>query len=303
MNSKPIIAFFSCCFIAGCTAESPETDSELGSTKTPVSTLSKSKPWVGDARGYIASADPTTDRIALFVRIGTLLAAAHVYRIRAQDALSIRNPSDEQTIAAHSKVAAALDDALLASISDIEPLIQQKMRESKQQFALQDLVLELSGDQQISDIVNGDRAQRDKQIAARQKVFALFDRIHSAVLAFFPSRHEYLLASSALIRQAGDKAALAISANGVIVNVDLLKEATELIDRSMKLNPKNVTFCESQRLAMRAHKDAINELLNKMVPLKIGAKLSVTASDVYRLADQAQTAGERLPIKDSEECR
>jgi hypothetical protein len=96
--------------------------------------------------------------------------------------------------------------------------------------------------------------------------------------------------------------AVAVSANGVILNVDLLKEASELIDRSTKLDPRNVSYCDSQRLPMRLHKDSINQLLDKMVPLAIGEKLEVTASDVYGLAKQAQIAGERFPIKDSAKC-
>ncbi|MBL4672166.1 MAG: hypothetical protein JKX81_07880 [Arenicella sp.] len=290
-----------CILASGCGADSEEISSTGGSEKK--SSISNTKQWEGVADGYISTGEPTTDRIELFVRIGKLLAAAHVYRSRAEEFLSVRDPSLEQISTAKFRVAGALDDELLISIAAIEPVIQAKMIESKQQFALHGLLLELSDNQQISDIINGDRAQRDKQLAARQKVFVLYDRIHSAVLAFFPSRHEYLLASSALIRQAGDKAAVAVSANGVILNVELLKEASELIDRSIKLDPRNVSFCDSQRLPMRTHKDSIDELLNKMVPLKLGEKLKATASDIYRLAKQAQIAGERFPIKDSSECQ
>jgi hypothetical protein len=307
MSLKSIAALFLMSILASaCGADSeeisPTVDTKLASTSERVSSISKAKQWQGMADGYISTGEPTTDRIELFVRIGTLLAAAHVYRSRSEEFLSVRDPSLEQINTAKARVAAALDDELLASIAAIKPVIQAKMNQSKQQFALHGLLLALSEDQQISDITNGDRAQRDKQLAARQKVLALYDRVHSAVLAFFPSRHEFLLASSALIRQAGHKTAEAVSENGVILNVDLLKEASELIHRSMKLDPKNVSFCDSQRLPMRIHKDSINQLLDKMVPLQLGEKLNVTASDVYRLAKQAQTAGERLPVKDSSEC-
>lgn len=290
-----------CVFASGCGADSEENSSTVDSEQK--SPIGKAKQWQGIADGYISTGEPMTDRIELFVRIGRLLAASHVYRSRSEEFLSVRDPSLEQINTAKARVAAALDDELLTSIAAIEPVIQTKMNQSKQQFAMHGLLLELSDDQQISDVINGDLAQRDKQLAARQKVLALYDRIHSAVLAFFPSRHEYLLASSALIRQAGDKAAVAISANGVILDVDLLKEASELIYRSMKLDPRNVSFCDSQRLPMRTHKDSINQLLDQMVPLQLGGKLKVTASDVYHLAKQAQTAGERFPIKDSSECQ
>jgi hypothetical protein len=306
LSFKSLVMLVLVCILASaCGAESEEISSTVDAEKKSPnkSAIGSTKQWQGSADGYISTGDPTTDRIELFMRIGRLLAAAHVYRSRSEEFLSVRDPSLEQINSAKARVAAALDDELLASIAAIEPLIQAKMNQSKQQFALHGLLLELSDDQQISDITNGDRAQRDTQFAARQKVMALYDRIHSAVLAFFPSRHEFLLASSALIRQAGDKMALAVSANGVILNVDLLKEASELIDRSQKLDPKNVSFCDSQRLPMRIHKDSINQLLDQMVPLKLGEKLKVTASDVYRLAKQSQAAGERLPVKDSSECQ
>lgn len=293
--------FFFCISLSACGGDSEENSSTVGSEKK--SPISNAKQWKGSADGYISSGEPATDRIELFVRIGRLLAAAHVYRSRAEEFLSVRDPSLEQINAAKARVSDALNDELLNSIAAIEPVIQAKMNQSNQQFALHSLLLELRDELQIADIVNGDRAQRDTQLVARQKVMALYDRIHSAVLAFFPSRHEYLLASSTLIREAGDKMAVAVSANGVILNLDLLKEASELIDRSTKLDPRNVSFCDSQRLPMRLHKDSINQLLDKMVPLQLGEKLNVTASDVYRLAKQAQIAGERFPIKDSSECQ
>ncbi len=293
--------FFVCISLSACGGDSEENSSTVGSEKK--SPISKAKQWKGSADGYISIGEPATDRIELFVRIGRLLAAAHVYRSRAEEFLSVRDPSLEQINTAKARVLAALDDELRNSIAAIEPVIEEKMNQSNQQFALYGLLLELREEQQIADILNGDRGQRDKQLAARQKVLALYDRIHSAALAFFPSRHEYLLASSALIREAGDKTALAVSAGGVILNVDLLKEASELIDRSTKLDPRSVSFCDSQRLPMRLHKDSINQLLDQMVPLQLGEKLKVTASDVYRLAKQAQTAGERFPVKDSSECQ
>jgi hypothetical protein len=293
--------FFVCISLSACGGGSEENSSTVGSGKK--SPISNAKQWKGSADGYISIGDPATDRIELLVRIGRLLAAAHVYRSRAEEFLSVRDPSLEQINTAKARVADTLNDELLNSIAAIAPVIEEKMNQSNQPFALHGLLLELREEQQIADILNADRGQRDKQLAARQKVLALYDRVHSAVLAFFPSRHEYLLASSALIREAGDKAAVAVSENGVILNVDLLKEASELIDRSTKLDPRNVSFCDSQRLPMRLHKDSINQLLDKMVPLQLGEKLNVTASDVYGLAKQAQTAGERFPIKDSSECQ
>ncbi|MFT6097882.1 MAG: hypothetical protein ACJAYF_000416 [Arenicella sp.] len=293
--------FFVCISLSACGGGSEENSSTVGSEeKTPISNV---KQWKGLADGYISIGDPATDRIELLVRIGRLLAASHVYRSRAEEFLSVRDPSLEQINTAKARVADTLNDELLNSIAAIAPVIEEKMNQSNQPFALHGLLLELREEQQIADILNADRGQRDKQLAARQKVLALYDRVHSAVLAFFPSRHEYLLASSALIREAGDKAAVAVSENGVILNVDLLKEASELIDRSTKLDPRNVSFCDSQRLPMRLHKDSINQLLDKMVPLQLGEKLNVTASDVYGLAKQAQTAGVRFPIKDSSECQ
>lgn len=290
-----------CSLISGCGADSKETNGSETSIKESVNTT-KAKAWKGVAEGYVSTGLPSTDRIELFVRIGNLLSAAHEYRNRAEAALSERNPNEEQINAAHEYVAAAFSDELVRSTLAIEPVIQAKMQEVSQEFGLHGLLLELVNEQQISDLINGDRAQRDKQSAARQKIMALYGRVHAAVLAFFPSRREYLLASSALIRHAGDKIAVGVSENGVILDVDLVRQASTLIYRSMKLNPKNVSFCESQRLAVSTHKDSINRLLDQMVPLKLGEKISITASDVYGLAKQAQTAGQGLPVTDSQKC-
>ena len=58
--------------------------------------------------------------------------------------------------------------------------------------------------------------------------------------------------------------------------------------QSIKLNPKNVTYCDSQRLPLRVLKKGITDVINKMSPNRLGQKLTVTATDVYALTNQTQ---------------
>jgi hypothetical protein len=285
---------FVCGLVYACGSDSQANDSQASMAKAEV--------WNGTADGYVGPGVHTNDRIELFIRLGRVLAAVYAYNGRADQFRRERNQNAEQIAAAHARVAALLNKDILASYADIHPLIAQKMSKTRQPSSLQSMLVRLTQDQQISDIINGDRTQRDRQQIAKRNALDTLSRIPSVVIEFFPSRHEYLLASSALIREAGDKVAIAVSADGVVLDTDLLQEASALMDRSLKLNPRNVSYCDAQRLPMRAHKDALNTLLDKMVPIELGITLSVTAGDVYSLAKQAQLAGERFPVTDSSKC-
>ncbi|WP_189399826.1 hypothetical protein [Arenicella chitinivorans] len=292
--------------IAGCGAESNESDAgvlsgQLAEMQSTTS-ITNTSAWNGVPSGYISDGDPKSDRTELFVRFGQILAATTVYRRRAEGFRPRTTPAPEQMQKQIAHVAAAIDDQVRASSAAIAPVIEAKMHEVKQTFMIHDLLLGLTQEQQLQDLLNQDRSKRDVQQKARQNIFDLQSRLYSAIVAFFPSRHEFMLASSALIREAGDKMATAVSSEGVIVDIDLLEQAYSLIDLSVKLDPKNVTFCESQRAPIRNHKSAIDELLSAMVPLVQGQKIKVTASEAYELAARAQAIGEGFPKKDSNQC-
>lgn len=308
MNLKLIITLIAVGLLsAACGSDSqepPSNDLSHGSVDTlpKVDSVRKAKPWSGSAVGYVHSSESTDDRIELFIRLGRLLGAASTYNHRAGEMRSL-NASDGESIAAgHAYLATLFNQALLNSYSAVEPMVQAYNKNNNTSLDIQSTLLGLNDPQQIVDVSSGDRSKRDQQYAANQKVQLVSSRIRDAVIAFFPSRHEYLLASSALIREAGDKVAFAVSADGVVLSTNLLWEAYALIDRSIKLDPGNISYCDAQRIPISAHKKAIDDLLNKMVPNQLGQKLTVTATDVYQLAEQAHAAGERFPITDSEGC-
>lgn len=264
--------------------------------------IEKAESWRGSAAGYTHASEADNDRIQLFIGFGQLLGGASLYKMRARELVSLRNADDESIRAGHAAIAAIFNDALLAQYAKVDPLVQAQAISAGTPLDIQSVLSELTDPQQIIDISDGDRSRRDQQLAAKQKVQLLSSRIRDAVLSFFPSRHEYLLASSAVIRKAGDKVAMAVSADGVILNSSLLWDAYSMIDQTVKLDPKNISYCDAQRLPIKAHKKAIDDLLNQMVPNELGNKLQVTATDVYKLAEQALAAGERFPLKDSGGC-
>lgn len=264
--------------------------------------LANSEPWNGEALGYVHAATSPADRIELFIRFGRLLSAATNYRRSADEVRRLREPDAATIRTEQERMAAIINQDLLLMYAAIDPVVQAKAKTTKTTLDIQSALVALTDPQQIRDVINGDRKDRDTQYAANQKVHLLSSRVGEAVLAFFPSRHEFLLASSTLIREAGDIMAVAVSADGVIVNTDLLWQAYTLMNQSMKLDPKNVTYCDAQRLPMRAHKDAVGALLDQMVPIQLGQRLKVTATDAYLLADQAQKTGMQFPETDSGKC-
>jgi hypothetical protein len=222
--------------------------------------------------------------------------------MRASEMRRLRNPDAESINAGHVALASIFNQKLIDQYAQLDPLVQANAQKTNTPLDIQSVLTALTDPQQIIDISNNDRSKSEQQYAANQKVHILTSRTRDAVMSFFPSRHEYLLASSALIRGAGDKVAIALSADGVILNSNLLWDAYAMIDQTVKLDPKNISYCDAQRLPIKAHKKAIDKLLNQMVPNQLGNKLGVTASDVYELAEQAHTAGKRFPVNDSDGC-
>lgn len=280
--------------------------SEFDTSEMSSKSTAKRKPWSGSAQGYIHTATGENDRIELFIRFGRLLGATSLYAQRVRDYHSLRNTDAEllNTLLSDGRenVTAIFNPQLLASYAEFDPMVQAKAKELDIPLDIQSAITTLADQQHINDLLDRDRANRESQSAANRKTALVASRVRDAVLAFFPSRHEYLLASSALIREAGDKIATAVAADGVIVNTDLFGEAYSLIDWSYKLNPKNVTYCNAQRLSMRTHKKAVDNLMDKMVPNQLGQKLTITATDVYQLALNAHEAGKRFAVTDSVEC-
>lgn len=274
----------------------------VSSSSSNVESLAKAKPWRGSPAGYVHSAQDADDRIQLFIAFGKLMGAATAYHERAGEMRRMNSISAEQKAAGHTYLATLFDSELLDSYQAVDPMLQTYNKSNNKSLDIQSTLIGLNEAQQIADISNGDRNRREEQYAAQQKVLLVSSRVRDAVLAFFPSRHEYLLASSALIREAGDKVALAVSASGVILHPELLGEASALIDRSVKLNPGNVLYCDAQRVPMTDHKKAINTLLDSMVPNRLGQKLTITASDVYKLAAQAHQSGKGFPLRDGSNC-
>jgi len=308
MYLKIIISLLIVCVL--CSACGSESNDNQVSVDASASTanqdeaviIPKGEPWRGTAAGYVHESKSDDDRIQLFIRFGQLLGGASLYNMRASELQRVYKPNAEAISAGHASLASIFNEELLDSYQKVDPLVQANAKQHNSPLDIQSVLTALAEPQQIIDVSNGDRSLRDQQYAANQKVHLLTSRVRDAVLSFFPSRHEYLLASSALIREAGDKVAVAVSAEGVILNSNLLWDAYTTIDQTIKLDPKNISYCDAQRLPIKAHKKAIDELLNQMVPNKLGNTLGITASDVYELAEQAHVAGKGFPADDNEGC-
>lgn len=286
---------------AACGSDSQEPPVN-DSSQHRATAASNSKPWRGSAAGYVHRNESKDDRIELFIQFGRLLGAASAYIHHANEMRNLNALDSDAITDGHTYLATLFNQSLLTSYGAVEPMVQAYNKKHNTSLDVKSTLAGLNDSQQIIDVSSGDRSRRDQQYAANQKAQLVSSRIRDAVIAFFPSRHEYLLASSALLRDAGNKVAVAVSADGTILNPNLLWEAYAMIDKTVKLDPKNVTYCDAQRLPIRAHKKAIDDLLNQMVPNQLGHKLAVTATDVYELAEQAHVAGKRFPMKDGKGC-
>ncbi len=308
MNTNSIILIILLGFICSACSDNPDAESNLMETNPvtdkPQDAVNKQQGdvWHGPAFGYVHENGPSADRIELFIHFGQLLGAVSLYNMRASEMRRVREPSAESISNGHSSIASIFNNSLLKHNQRLDAMIQDHARKTNTLLDIHGALAGLNDTQQIIDISSGDRNKRDQQYAANQKLLLVSSRVRDAVLAFFPSRREYLLASSALIRRAADKVAIAVSAQGVIMDSNMLWDAYTIIDQTVKLDPKHLSFCDEQRLPIKAHKESIDVLLYKMVPNAIGETITITATEVYALANQAQEYGERFKVDGQEFC-
>lgn len=308
MNKNSIILILLLGFTSSACSDNPDAESNVKAanlvTDKPQEAGNKQQgdDWHGPAFGYVHENGSSADRIELFIHFGQLLGAVSLYNMRAGEMRRVREPSADSISNGHSSIASIFNDSLLEHNQRLDSMVQRHARKTNTVLDIQDTLAGLNDNQQIIDISNGDRDRRDQQYAANQKVLLVSSRVLDAVISFYPSRREYLLASSALIRQAADKVAIAVSAKGIITNSSLLWDAYTMIDQTVKLDPKHVSYCDAQRQPIKAHKKAIDDLLKKMVPNTIGETITITATEVYALADQAQKYAERFTIDGREFC-
>ncbi len=308
MNKHSIILLLLVGFTCSACSDTPATKPSVEGTN-----LIEAKPreavntrqddvWTGTASGYVHNNDSSADRIELFIHFGQLLGAVSLYNMRAGEMRRVRDPSSESISNGHSAIASIFNNTLLEHNQRLDSMVQDHSKKTNTALDIRGALAGLNDTQQIIDISNGDRNRRDQQYTANQKVLLVSSRVRDAVLSFYPSRREYLLASSALIRQAADKVAIAVSGKGLITNSNLLWDAYTIIDQTIKLDPKHISYCEAQRRPIKTHKKAIDDLLSNMVPNKVGETITVTATEVYALADQAQKYAESFNIDGREFC-
>jgi hypothetical protein len=254
------------------------------------------EPWQGEARGYVVS-DEENNRITITVRLGQILSAVGLYNNTGAQVGRI-------TIDDVSELAAIR--LLLTSMVNAEQLNLYKSIQSnfsdKDNERIIELLSQLAKPEIIANFTSPGYENRDLRASVSTSIRQLNTRIEAVLDKFYPSRHEYLLGSSALLREAGGMVAGSVAADGRVRDVGLLLKASSLIRSSKSLNPSRVNYCDAQRIPLDQHREAIYELADSLYARDIGDVIAVTATQVYALAERAQVAAGKFPIRDTEKC-
>ena len=180
--------------------------------------------------------------------------------------------------------------------------IQNNFSEKDNQRVIELLTL-LSSSMSIEDFTSPGYENRSLRDSVNTSLRQLGVRIDTILDKFYPSRHEYLLASSALISEAGDMVVKSVSSDGQVLDVGLVRKSSSLIRSTRDLNPSRISYCDSQSVPISDHRDAVSELAEELMAKSYGHPNDVTATDVFALAANAQAAGEKFPVKDTEKCK
>ena len=258
-------------------------------------------PWSGDAQGYIASGDPATDNVAFLVIAGRINAALHGYRDAGQklESLARNNKATAETSdLAKSITTDSVNDELQASYQLIEPvLIKNKSKTFKDELA------DLAKPETIANLLDTAFEKDKERSAVNKTVEIILSRVQSSINAVNPSIHDVMLATSALLRDAGEAMQKGLSAKGDIIDQKQYEKGMSLIYSMRSISPEyQMHYCDKSRDTNREFKDKVRKLGDDLTSYT-GKSSDANAGDVYAYAKEVEEIANALPEKDEDVCK
>ena len=258
-------------------------------------------PWSGDAQGYIASGDPATDDITFLVLAGQINAAIHGYRDAGQrlnDLARNNSATPEERDLAKAIAMSSVDNELQANYQLIEPvLIENKSNTFKDELA------DLAKDETISNLLDTAFEKDKERSAIKKTVGIILSRLQNSINAVNPSIHDVMLATSALLRDAGEAMQKGLSAKGDIIDRQQYEKGMSLIYSMRLISPENqVHYCDKSRDTNRDFIGKVRKLGEDLTSYT-GKSSEANAADVYAYAKEVEDMANTLPEKDEDICK
>ena len=258
-------------------------------------------PWSGDAQGYVSSADPATDNVAFLVIAGRIQSALKAYREAGQRLTSLaQNNSATPELRELEKAIAT--DSVNAEIQSSYELIEPVLIKNKSK-TFKDELTDLAKPETIANLLDT-AFEKDKERSTVQKtVKVILSRLQTSINAVNPSIHEVMLATSALLRDAGEAMQKGLSAKGNIIDRQQYDKGMSLIYSMHSISPEyQVHYCDKSRDTNRDFKDKVRKLGDDLTSYT-GKSSTANAGDVYAYAKEVEDIANSLPEKDKDICK
>ncbi|KAG1650290.1 hypothetical protein GQR58_028193 [Nymphon striatum] len=122
----------------------------------------------------------------------------------------------------------------------------------------------------------------------------------NAVSVLAPSRKEYLLAGSRMLRESGKSLKLGLSAKGEITDSSKHQFGISQIDSALSLIPKfAIHMCEEQREISQTYRKNTNKIVENLMSFD-NQPTKANVDDVYALAAQIEEIAKNLPDRDQD---
>ena len=250
---------------------------------------------VAQAQGYVATASPANDRVALLIEIGKIRANLDAYHTSAS--LYTSDTTEAQQNEWRRMLTKSVNQSTVDAYQAIEPLIT-----ASQGAEIMPRLTRLISPESVTRASDNNRDNRDAKRIEYEMARGTQDRLKAVSDDIYPTRKEYFLVASALLRMGGDHAAKAIDDNGVVIDLYQLLMAAAYNWIADNSHPRWVSYCAGQREPLQKLDEGLQNISAKAAANKKGMQLQVTARDFYQLASTAQSIAAGLPDNDKQIC-
>ena len=255
-----------------------------------------------NSQGYISNGSPVDDRIALLIEIGKIRAGLDAFHTSASRFTASPSPykpglSEVEIAEWQLILASSVNQEIIDAYVAIEPLIKVE-----QGAEVLPRLIRLASLESRVIATDNKRDNRDAKRIEYETARGTEDRLNIISDDIFPTRKEYFLVASALLRLGGEHMSKAINDEGVVVDLYQLLMAAAYNYIADKSHPRWVSYCKEQSEPLAKLDEGLDNIDVKIGGREKGMQLEATANDFYKLAATAEKIGERLPDNDKAIC-
>lgn len=304
--------FFTLIFVTAC-GDNEHKSEASGHSSMPQSLLSSPtnikvqnpnevKTWHGEDFGFVASDKPIRNRVDALIALGQIDAAVRSYR---NTSLFLSNNANAEEIKKWRKHAAAsINNETIEIYNSLDIIFKQNnikpFKDIIEELAKPETIDDYTRASKISNEGHDGKRQLKNQITQSTRVVSA--SVLNAVSVLAPSRKEYLLAGSRMLRESGKSLKLGLSVKGEITDSSKHQFGVSQIDSALNLIPKfAIHMCEEQREISQTYRKNTNQLVENLMSFD-NQPTKANVDDVYALATQIEAIAKNLPDRDRDIC-